>query len=235
MTVKKATPAKKIERKTYDKEKTKQRLIDAVGKILTKEGFQNIKVNRIESVSKVSKKLIYRYFGNLDGLIKAYLQQKDFWNIELQKATPVAKKQLVPLQADEALEVLTSNLRFLESSPEMQKLVLWGVSEKNKTHREIAVNREKYGELLLKRADKVFDKTDIDFRAILVLLVSAAYYIVPHTQLLGTTMCGIDTTKKKEMQRITDAMQTIIELCYERAEKKEIVKKKDRYPGSKSR
>ncbi len=211
-------PASKSKEKVYNKERTKQKLIDAVGKILMREGFQNIKVNRIEYVSKVSKKLIYRYFGNLNGLIKAYLQQKDFWNIELQK-TMGLERDPAPLGADEIFDILKNNFDFLEHSREMQKLILWGVSEKNKTHREIAANREKYGEPVLKRADLVFEKSGVDFRAVLVLLVSAAYYIVPHTQMLGTTMCGIDTTKKEERERVLDAMRMVIELCYQQAEK----------------
>lgn len=232
---KKAALKKKISSgKVYDKERTKQKLIDAVGKILVKDGFQSIKINKIESVSKVSKKLIYRYFGNIDGLIKAYLQQKDFWNIELQKTPPDSKKARipVPLPADEIFAILKSNFDFLENSAEMQKLVLWGISEKNNTHKDIAVNREKYGEPLLKRADLVFGKSSVDFRAVAVLLVSAAYYIIPHTKILGTKMCGIDTTKKEGMERVLNAMHTVIELCYQQAGKEAKARSSKKNGGS---
>ncbi len=52
-----------------DKEATKQRLIDAVGKILAERGFQNIGVNAIAKEAGVDKVLIYRYFDSLEGLL----------------------------------------------------------------------------------------------------------------------------------------------------------------------
>ena len=63
----------------YNKERTKAKLVKAVGQILVKQGFQNIRINNIEKVSGVSKKAIYDYFGGLDGLIKEYLDQVDYW------------------------------------------------------------------------------------------------------------------------------------------------------------
>ena len=42
-----------------NKEKTKQKLINAVGKLLRKEGFHAIKINRIAETAGVGKQLIY--------------------------------------------------------------------------------------------------------------------------------------------------------------------------------
>ncbi|WP_083421722.1 TetR/AcrR family transcriptional regulator [Arsenicibacter rosenii] len=54
---------------------TEQRLIDAVGKIIAEEGFDQLGINRISAASGINKILIYRYFGGLDGLMKAYYKQ----------------------------------------------------------------------------------------------------------------------------------------------------------------
>ncbi|GAB3496908.1 TetR/AcrR family transcriptional regulator [Spirosoma knui] len=54
---------------------TEQRLIRAVGQIISTEGYDQIGINRIASRSGVNKILIYRYFGGLEGLLDAYTRQ----------------------------------------------------------------------------------------------------------------------------------------------------------------
>ncbi len=92
-----------------------------MGSILVKEGFQHIKVNRIEAVSGVSKKLIYRYFGGLEGLIKNYLEQRDFWNIQMQQMSDTTCDTTTPLKKEEIFSIIEDDFRFFEKSPEMQK------------------------------------------------------------------------------------------------------------------
>ncbi len=54
------------------REKTEQRLLEAVGQIITNEGLDQVRINRVASQAGVNKILIYRYFGGLSGLIEAY-------------------------------------------------------------------------------------------------------------------------------------------------------------------
>ncbi|RYF76746.1 MAG: TetR/AcrR family transcriptional regulator, partial [Cytophagaceae bacterium] len=46
-----------------NKEKSKQRLLDAVGKLLKSKGYAALKVNDIAATAGLDKKLIYKYFG----------------------------------------------------------------------------------------------------------------------------------------------------------------------------
>lgn len=62
---------------TRDRKQTEQRLIDAVGQEITENGFDKLGINRISSRAGVNKVLIYRYFGNLNGLVKAYYERTD--------------------------------------------------------------------------------------------------------------------------------------------------------------
>ncbi|MEZ0607408.1 TetR/AcrR family transcriptional regulator [Fibrella sp. WM1] len=57
---------------TRDRQQTEQRLIDAVHELITTEGFDQVRINRLAQQAKVNKILIYRYFGGLSGLIDAY-------------------------------------------------------------------------------------------------------------------------------------------------------------------
>lgn len=68
-----------MENKVKNKENTKRKMLDAVESIIKNEGFSGLGVNKVSRVSGVSKILIYRYFGNFEKLLKAYVVEKDFW------------------------------------------------------------------------------------------------------------------------------------------------------------
>lgn len=62
-----------------DREATERRLLDTIGKMIAEDGFEKIGINAIATQSNVSKILIYRYFGSVEGLMAAYIKQYDFW------------------------------------------------------------------------------------------------------------------------------------------------------------
>jgi len=62
-----------------DRAATEKRLLDTIGKMIAERGFKKIGINAVSAQSGVSKVLIYRYFGSIEGLIIAYIRQYDFW------------------------------------------------------------------------------------------------------------------------------------------------------------
>ena len=52
-----------------DREATERRLLDTIGKMIAEDGFEKIGINAIATQSNVSKILIYRYFGSVEGLM----------------------------------------------------------------------------------------------------------------------------------------------------------------------
>lgn len=62
-----------------NKERTKLKLIDAVGEIIRTQGYIKLGVNNIATTAGVSKKLIYRYFETADKLIETYVRSRDYW------------------------------------------------------------------------------------------------------------------------------------------------------------
>ncbi|MBZ4187641.1 TetR/AcrR family transcriptional regulator [Niabella beijingensis] len=202
----------------YDKERTKSKLIKAVGKILVKEGFQNVRINKVAEVAGVAKKGIYEYFGGLDGLIKAYLSQVDFWQIEKQKLEANNDQTLPDITKDFMLNLLKADFQYFLNSAEMQKIVLWGISEKNKAIRALADEREELGATVFHQADEIFKGTKVDYRATIAILVSAIYYTVLHVKGTGGNMCGIDVSSKEGTERMFKAMDRLLQLTYKYAD-----------------
>ncbi|MCK7555927.1 TetR/AcrR family transcriptional regulator [Chitinophaga sedimenti] len=74
-------PRKVTDGPIRNKERTRQRVIDALGNIVIKDGFSNLNISKIAEQAQVDRKVIYDYFGGLDGVIKEYLDTKDYWKV----------------------------------------------------------------------------------------------------------------------------------------------------------
>lgn len=66
-------------RNARDRSATEQRILAAVGTVLAREGFAAIGINAIAREAGVDKVLIYRYFGGLPELLKAWGASGRFW------------------------------------------------------------------------------------------------------------------------------------------------------------
>ena len=108
-----------------DREATEKRLLDTIGKMIAEDGFEKIGINAIATQSGVSKILIYRYFGSVEGLMTAYIRQHDFWiNFPLEypsrEKLPAFVKSMFQGQIDQ-----------LRNNPTLKRLYRWELSCNN--------------------------------------------------------------------------------------------------------
>lgn len=207
-------------RKTVDgeirnKDRTKEKLISAVGAILIEEGYVKLGINNIAKKALVDKKLIYRYFGGLEELISTYFRTRDFWSklsdlifdkVEIQIED--YGKEMITL----SLVNLLDSLRKLE---ETRKIILWEISEKKQIHLEkLSYERELLRKDFFLKTDPFFINSDIDLRSCYSLLLGGVYYLSLHSQSTGGEFCGIDITKEGDLKKIKKSIKDIIELIY---------------------
>jgi len=57
-----------------DRQATEKKILRAVGRILAEKGFQNFGINAVARQARVDKVLIYRYFGGMPELLRAYAE-----------------------------------------------------------------------------------------------------------------------------------------------------------------
>lgn len=62
-----------------DRAATEEKILVAVEAILARDGFSALGVNEIARQAKVDKVLIYRYFGGLPELLRAFGERGNFW------------------------------------------------------------------------------------------------------------------------------------------------------------
>lgn len=195
-----------------NKEKTKQKFLDAVENILNTRGFSGLKVNDIARTAGLDKKLIYNYFGGKDGLIDTYIRSKDFWsNVQ----APENNLPIIDGGKDFSKTMLLSQFDYVFKNRELQKILLWGLIEDRKSLKKLAEDREEVGALLFKGiTDPHFGEHAKRYRAIMALLVSGIYYLDIYAATNESTFCGLDLKSKEGRSEIEQALAFLVDKTY---------------------
>lgn len=215
------TPIKRVATGTIrNKERSKQKLLNAVGEIIRTNGHHALKVNYIAEVAGVDKKLIYSYFDGVDHLIKSYMDSQDVWmeRIAPKIADIVEKYSDVGQMA--VTDLLLTIFNEVEKSGDMQGILLWELNEYQERLKELADNREALGNEMLKVTDKDFEGTNLDLRAMLAIQIAGIYYLILHSRSNGSTFCGVDMNETEGKKAIKNALAKMVELIYKEANKR---------------
>ncbi|MGC5743540.1 TetR/AcrR family transcriptional regulator [Chryseobacterium sp. NFX27] len=196
-----------------NKERSKKKFLDAVGKILKTKGYAALKINDIAATAGVDKKMIYTYFGGMDGLMDEYIRSQDYWsNVTTETMMPDLKDGGKAFT--EAM--LLQQFDYVRSNKELQKLLLWRLSESRKSLTKLTNMQEENGEALFKLViDPHFGERSQDFRAIAAILVSGLYYLNMYASVNGSVFCGIDLNTDDGRDKIKKAVSFLIEQTYE--------------------
>ncbi|ASK28941.1 TetR family transcriptional regulator [Chryseobacterium sp. T16E-39] len=207
-------PRKVVQGPIRDKEKTKQKLLAAVGKILRVKGYSGLKVSKIAAVAGFDKKLIYEYFGSTDKLIDEYIKSQDYWskfspNIEEEKNTTIGREALT--------QGILMQFESLKKNKELQKIILWELSESKPILRKLVQEREDVGANLFGNVtDPYFGEDAKRFRAIIALIVSGAYYLNLYPAYNATEFCGLNMKTEEGRSEIEKAIVDIIDFAYQK-------------------
>lgn len=195
-----------------NKERSKEKFLDAVGEILETKGYTGLKINDIAAKAGVDKKMIYTYFGGTDQLIDEYIHSLDFWSNVTNEAAP----EITDGGQEFSKQMLTQQFDYVASNKNLQKILLWGVAEKRNALKRIADDRELSGELLFTRiTDPYFTENAEEYRAIMAILISGIYYLNMYKGMNADTFCGIDLTKETGTDIIKKALEKLIDLVYD--------------------
>src|SRR5690606_4678517 len=153
-----------------DKERTKNKMVQAVGKVLLKKGYTGLNASAVAKEAGIDKSLVWTYFGNLDNLVEEYISQRDFWKFKakdsIENLTVVSKE----VNEHDMTTLLQFQFQALLEDEMLQRIMLWGISEKKDFLRNLSDEREIIGEAIFKNIDPQFKDSNIDIRGILAIL-----------------------------------------------------------------
>ncbi|KPH14041.1 TetR/AcrR family transcriptional regulator [Chryseobacterium sp. ERMR1:04] len=205
-------PRKVVQGPIRDKEKTKQKLLAAVGKILRVKGYSGLKVSKIAAVAGFDKKLIYEYFGSTDKLIDEYIKSQDYWT----KFNQTEEVDLSDGGKELSKTAVLNQFENLKKNKELQKIILWELSESKPILRKLVEQREEVGDVLFQHiTDPHFGENATRYRAIMALIISGAYYLNLYTGYNANKFCGIDMKTDEGRAEIEKAIVELIDFAYE--------------------
>jgi AcrR family transcriptional regulator len=105
-----------------NREKTREKILAAARNILARDGFAALKVNRLAIEAGVGKPLIYRYFGSMDRLGQALIEESNAEVFDRSGYEPGAMAD-----SQTVLKVLVAHGRALSEDRLARDLLAWSL------------------------------------------------------------------------------------------------------------
>jgi AcrR family transcriptional regulator len=190
-------------------QQTRKKIIAAVGRLLSRSGFRNLGVNAIAREAGVDKVLIYRYFGGIPELLRAYAEEGDFWPTA-EELLAGFRGQLPPGNADLAAKLLIEFGRALRRRPITQEIMRWELLERNELTDALAHYREEQGMKLIRM---VRDARGVDLQALGSLLSAGQTYLILRSK-TAAVYNGLELNSDRDWKRIEKNIEHLARLAF---------------------
>jgi AcrR family transcriptional regulator len=209
------------EKQVKNKEQTKTRILEAVDYILSEEGYQALGINSIAKQAGVGKALIYRYFGGLDGIIKAYGDTDQFWP-SAHEIRGMSRQDFSALSLRERTKCIFRNFRSaLEKRPNTVAIYAWEIVEKNDVIKTLIAERTESSLDVVKEMLGQHKKAYSEYDYEMIVLLGAALLHLTIREHMESPFAGFDLKDSKTWDRIEGALDTLfsgLEASYARRE-----------------
>lgn len=195
-------------RNARDRTATEARILAAVGEVLARDGFGGIGVNAIAKQAGVDKVLIYRYFGGLPELLKAWGSSGRFWPTvtELLGDDPPALLAL-PV-AERYARFFDHFVDALRARPLTLEVLAAEVLERNALTAILETERETWGE----EAARVLGGPELTERpwmqGVTLLLVAGVQYLLLRSRSIRT-FGGLDLQSDASWRELKQAVREL--------------------------
>lgn len=184
---------------------TTQRIVEALEQILEQKGLDGVSIQQLAERAAVSKVLIYRYFGSLEGLLDYYVKMgrlfPTYTPAFLEQIQPVQSADLAPIWSGQALQLF----RQLRASRANRELIKATVKENDSLAN--VVSQAQDAELTRLVHQLSFVKGS-DHEAISAVILGALSYLTIQAQ-NDRPMIGIDLRSEAGWQRIEEAVKVV--------------------------
>ncbi len=191
--------------KQRDKERTKGKILKAVGEVIEKYGTEKVGVNLIARTAGVNKVLIYRYFESVDKLMEQYVKS----GLYTSTSADSYLEEIDKVEIEQAPEVLTKvMLTFLNDLRERKAtrdLLRWEIG----TGKPMLTDSRNSAALRL--LDKIGDLPNFDDVAALVAFLSGGIYYLTISADYRDTILGVNLKSESDWKRIERVVEKIIE------------------------
>jgi AcrR family transcriptional regulator len=191
-----------------DREATEARIVDAAARVLARDGAAGFGINAVAAEAGADKKLIYRYFGDLDGLIAAMGARLDLW------AGPSEPPKDGESYGARMARLLAAYGQHVRGDLLLQRLLAWELAEDAPALRALDAARAKAMQAAMPAMRGSDGPPDgVDAPAINAVLLAAANYLALRGRTMGR-FAGLDLSSAAGRARADAALRFLAERAY---------------------
>jgi len=200
-------------RNRRDREATKRRLVDTTIALIRESGFEQVGINAIAERAGVSKVLIYRYFTDLAGLLRAVADRLD----PLQAAE--ADRLMASLEADQRpgaiMEQVVLKLHDALKEDELTKqLMVRELTRQSEVTEVLSTAREEVGLRLTAELTRVLRDRDlseaVDVNALVAIVNAAITYLTLRADAVAEYN-GVDVGSPGGWERLAATVRLLVD------------------------
>ncbi len=194
--------------RTRDRAATEERILGAVGEVLARDGFGAVGVNAIARQAGVDKVLIYRYFGGLPALLRAWGESGRFWPRLADLLGPDPQALLALPAAERYARFFEHFIDELRRRPLTLEILAAELMERNELTALLEAEREAWGE----EAVQVLGGADFAARphlqGVTLLLVAGVQYLLLRSRRIRT-FGGVDLRSEAGWLQLKQAIRVL--------------------------
>lgn len=191
---------------------SKMALMKTIGNVLKEKSFSKLSINVISEESGVDKAFIYRHFTDFEGLLKAYIEKRDHWLINLKEIS----KHPISDHRNFMKEVLSSQFKEIYANEEFQQFLVWELGDKVGFTSKVSIEREILAQPIFEQCKDVFASYRIDLNVIYAWLVAGIYYLILHKDV--STFCEYDFTQKQDVDEFLKTLNWVVDVLFDKLE-----------------
>lgn len=204
----------KAKRNRRTKAAIERDVMQAVDSLIEEVGFTNLTLTGVAYRAKIEPAVFYRRYANLEELFDIYTRKYDYWMGGILSAMPA------DLDEEDGLHwILQTLIQSLLKNKGMQQLLIWELSDDNRTTRRTAQLRESINEPLIRLLEHKFKNSGFDINVISSVVISGIYYLILHRK--RSNFCDVDYNSRTGKDRLKEGIRQLTNMLFEKLKEEE--------------
>jgi AcrR family transcriptional regulator len=196
-----------VQTQRRNRTETEARILAAARRIIAREGFRGLGIVAVAAEAGCDKKLVTRYFGDLEGLITALGGEVGFWLGAAEGAKPEGS------YADRLATLLEAYAASLRADPVLQQALAWELVAPSPAMGALDAARSRaVGAWMAEARGDARPPAGVDAPAVNAVLLAALHYLTLRETSLGR-FAGLELDEAGR-QRLQDAMRFLLRRAF---------------------
>ena len=214
----KETSKEKQRRKRRNAQQVRMDILDAMARMIEKEGFCQLNMCKVSKESQTDINAILRCFGSFDNLLKAFLYQLECcYNFRQKESLET------DCQKEDYGSFLWQTVEDLRLDNFAQQALRWETANTDLLVNEFARNRENCDKQITERWKNVFDGSGLRIEVITALFVGGIRYIILNRK--HSPMYGVNFATREGLAQLKDTLCQLADILTKQKEETDLKQK----------